>query len=229
MVEAVGESSDGGLLAPPDTDGSVRRLLWINPVAVARHGRDALEEAVWARGYRLVDSLSDQRPVLIDKYRKAVAASTKPVAVMRCPLALRYVRSLHSVDWVTPNIYPLLIHSALELHAHHRPDGATTLTVTTPCVMLAELGNGLGLANTTFQDWDSFAAEQHLSLTARRLDASPVPPGLFDGLGVAVRQLTSRARIDAHFAAPAADEPDLVEMFYCTDGCHNSHESYEAA
>jgi len=105
----------------------------------------------------------------------------------------------------------------------------TTLYVTTPCVALAHYGNSMGLPGVVFQSWNEFALEWRIDLEKKKLDASPIPPGFFEGLGVKVCQLVSKDRIDAHFAPEARDAAfDLYELLFCENGCHNGDGILEA-
>jgi len=208
----------------------MERLVWLNPIVLARYDQNMLEEVLVEQDFKVVSNRGDQAQVVREKYAKIAAASKAPIADVRCPLIIEYIRERHQLRWELPQIQPILIHCALELHERLQPDGDTFLTVTTPCDALAALGNSLCLQNTHFVAWRHFAREQGIDLVSKTLEQSPVPPGFFKDLGIKVCSLPSKQAVDNYFALAdsdcSEDSVDLYELFYCSNGCHNEHESF---
>ncbi|MCL1991829.1 MAG: hypothetical protein FWG66_02655 [Spirochaetes bacterium] len=149
------------------------------------------------------------------------------MADLRCPLALEYVIEKYNPDIETPEAFPILIYCALELFERFHSEDVS-LHITTPCASLKNLGNSLGLRNVTFMTWNEFAAENAISLKRKTLKESPIPPGFFNGVSCNVKSLASKEEIDAFFSAQK-ENPDIVELLYCRQGCHNGDGILEGA
>ena len=195
-------------------------MIWLNPVVTASYDSSELEQAVVQKGFMPIQCRRDNIRVVKEKYRAAFAAANKPIADMRCPLALRHIMEHYAPGFEMPDIHPILIHCALELHERFFP-GDAALYITTPCQSLADLGSSLGLEKTTFITWNGFVAENKIALVRKPLGASPIPPGFFSDLNARVISLASKREIDDFFSAGAKPECDIYELLYCAQGCHN--------
>ena len=207
----------------------IKKLVWLNPVVIASYDSLELEKALDEKGFIPVQCSGDQIRVVKEKYRAAIAMANKPIADRRCPLALQYITDNYDHDFAVPDIHPVLIHCALELHERFCPRN-NTLYITTPCKSLAELGNNLGFENTVFVTWNNFLIENGITLTRKSLGVSPIPPGFFSDLNVKVIKLTSKREIDAFFSSELKANCDMYELLYCEQGCHNGDgilEDYE--
>lgn len=200
----------------------INQFIWLNPVALARYGTDEIEQALRAKKITPVQCLQDHMTTVREAYRCALETAAEPVADTRCPLAVDYLKRTYRPPLSYLHIEPILLHCARELHERYCGQGQ--LTITTPCVPLAKLGNALKLEHTVFIAWDDFAIQHGIALTEKPLHQSPIPPGFFEGLG-RVRALASKREIDEYFSLPQQGSYDIYELLYCTQGCHNHAES----
>ena len=198
--------------------------IWINPVTTGMYDPEAL--AALLRRHRCVEvhCQGDWVTEVRRKYLELTEQTDRVVSDARCPMAAALVRELQQSLTDHPlevaEVDPILIHAARELSQREDLRDGPKL-ITTPCAALAELGNALHLENTRFCAWKELLAQWGETPAARTLSASPIPPGFFDGTGLAVRKLTGKDEIAAYVNACLCGEEQLAEMLYCKDGCHN--------
>ncbi len=193
---------------------------WLNPVVLELYRGQPLEEILFQKGFQLVTCHEDHIHTVKRAYKNYCTQAQGCTLDMRCPKAVSYVREYFApgnVDF--PEIYPILIHCALELHRRYAGE-EDFLTVITPCEALSQLGEGLELSNTRFMTWNAFEKENGISLRRTRLSASPIPPGFFSDFGKHPI-LRSRQEIDVFFKNRGYEGEAMVEMLYCQDGCHH--------
>ena len=198
--------------------------IWINPVAEGMYAPETLAALLARHHCTQVHCLGDWAGEVRRKYQALTDRTEGIVSDARCPMAADLVRELTRESPESPlevaDVEPILIHAARELAS--RPDlRDRPKLITTPCQALADLGNRLALDNTRFAAWNVLLRQWGERPPVRRLEASPIPPGFFDGPGLQVRKLTGREDIGAYAAACRHDGEQLVEMLYCKDGCHN--------
>ena len=118
--------------------------------------------------------------IVLRKYRELLEHADGTFADARCPAAVSLVRSLQPGIRIA-DIEPILIHCARELA--ERPDLADgRKIITTPCRILADMGNKLELKDTHFGTMEPLsrctwrANGTHAGLSARsHRDAKNLP------------------------------------------------------
>ncbi len=135
----------------------------------------------------------------------------------RCPAAASLVHSLQPEIRIA-DIEPILIHCARELE--ERPDLANgEKIITTPCRILADMGNKLELKDTHFVPWNRFLAALGEPMEPAP-DASPIPPGFFKNLPFSVVSQSGRPAIESYVTGNDWKSAKLIELLYCVQGCH---------
>ena len=136
---------------------------------------------------------------------------------MTIPEAVSLVRSLQP-EILIADIEPILIHCARELA--ERPDLADgRKIITTPCRILADMGNKLELKDTHFVPWNRFLASIGEPMEPAP-DASPIPPGFFKDLPFPVVSKSGRPAIESYVTRNEWKDARLIELLYCVQGCH---------
>ena len=198
----------------------MRKFLWMNPVSSALYRGPQLEKQLAEKGFELVDFRQDHIGAVKEKYHTAIAKTGACLADMRCPKAVRYIKEKYAPDFLEyPDIEPILLHCARELQ--QELSGRGFLYITTPCRALGELGDSLGLPQVSFCTWAEFARQEKLSLPERNLAESPIPPGFFAEYGRWAEVLDGREKIDRFFSRPLKQEKKVLELLYCSCGCHH--------
>ena len=181
--------------------------------------------------YKQVKVTGDWLNIVKEKYRIAASQATGPVIDMRCPKTKQVMGEMGVTSKFTiPTIEPILIHCAREISAREDLQGEEKV-ITTPCQALADMGNALGLPNTTFIPWNQFlttlsdqSVRDNETLTTRQLKESPIPPGFFEDLELKTVSLTGEEEIREYFQTQKSKEMakdiELVEMLFCQCGCH---------
>lgn len=206
------------------------RYIWINPVARAMYGYDAIRRALKQKEYECMDADADWGGIVREKYQKLVVETRQgteqgltpgTVVDARCPKAYSMVKNqFENQNLVFGDIHPILIHIAAELSESPRYAG-TEKVITTPCASLADEGNALHLKDTRFVPWNRLREELGLQLPVEMIEASPIPPGYFAGLPGRIDSISEKDRILAYFRQGTYRGASLVEMLYCKEGCHN--------
>ncbi len=201
---------------------SVKNIIWINPVVEAMYDPDDLNEFLAHQGYQRVCHKINWGDVVLEKYRNAVAENSLPVMDMRCPKAVEEIKLRYHVSSLYyPDIEPILLHCAREISAEPAYSNAAKWIIT-PCRILADEGNRLGLVRTRFLSWKDFLKEKcDMSKgpvpRGHRLEESPLPLGYFRDLPFKTQALSARdfERNLSGFTTQA----QLVEALYCQNGC----------
>lgn len=198
----------------------MRKFLWINPVSTQMYASLRLEEQLLQKGFELVYCTQDHIAAVKAKYRNAVNQAQHCVADMRCAMAVHYIKENYNPVYLEyPEIEPILIHCARELHTRLAAKGE--LYITTPCTSLRDLGNALSLPGVHFYTWKEFVEQEELVLMKQTLESSPIPPGFFAEYGEQVKILDSKEKLDQHFTSLGKiHKPRIIEMLYCSAGCH---------
>ena len=130
--------------------------LWINPVSERMISVEALERMLEKHDLTRVVCRESWGEIVLRKYRELLEHADGTFADARCPEAVSLVRSLQPEIQIA-DIEPILIHCARELA--ERPDLADgEKIITTPCRILADMGNKLELKDTHFVPWNRFLA-----------------------------------------------------------------------
>ena len=133
--------------------------------------------------------------IVLRKYRELLEHADGTFADARCPEAVSLVHSLQPEIQIA-DIEPILIHCARELA--ERPDLADgEKIITTPCRILADMGNKLELKDTHFVPWNRFLAALGEPMEPAP-DASPIPPGFFKDLPFSVVSRSGRPAIESY-------------------------------
>lgn len=193
----------------------------VNPVADVAYGPEAVDAMLARHDCARITPRENWAPRVLDSYVREARRSSLPVADVRCPAARDLVIDLGLGDSLdVPDIDPILLCAARD--ACTRPElGDAPRVVLTPCRSLAEAGERLGLAHTTFAAWNEFIATLGEDLGPYDLGCSPIPPGFFSSTGLRVRSVTGPDALPAYLAASSFGGCDLIEMLLCADGCHN--------
>ena len=117
--------------------------LWINPVSERMISVEALERMLEKHDLTRVVCRESWGEIVLRKYRELLEHADGTFADARCPAAVSLVHSLQPEIQIA-DIEPILIHCARELA--ERPDLADgEKIITTPCRILADMGNKLEL------------------------------------------------------------------------------------
>lgn len=155
--------------------------------------------------------------IVLRKYRELLEHADGTFADARCPAAVSLVHSLQPGIRIA-DIEPILIHCARELA--ERPDLADgEKIITTPCRILADMGNKLELKDTHFVPWNRFLAALGEPMEPAP-DASPIPPGFFKDLPFSVVSRSGRPAIESYVTGNDWKNAKLIELLYCVQGCH---------
>lgn len=205
--------------------------IWINPVTESMYEPKKLTNFLQKHGYKRVKVTGDWLNIVKEKYRIAVGEAMTSVIDMRCPKTKQLLDEMGvTAEFTVPTIEPILIHCAREISAREDLQGEEKI-ITTPCQALADMGNALGLPNTTFAPWNQFLTtlndqliRDNEALRTQQLQESPIPPGFFDDLGLKTLSLTGEDDIREYFQTQNSKEQleniHLVEMLFCQCGCH---------
>lgn len=200
--------------------------IWINPVAESMYESKKLTNFLQKYGYKQVKVTDDWLNIVKEKYQIAVTkASGRPVMDMRCPKMKQVLDEVGvTCKFTVPEIEPILIHCAREISTRKDLQGEEKL-ITTPCQVLADMGNALQLSNTSFVPWNRFLENFEDAPVRYKLKESPIPPGFFDSLELKTVSITGENEIQEYFQTrfpkDMQDNVELVEMLFCKYGCHN--------
>lgn len=206
----------------------IKKYIWLNPIveAMLRENWFAVEKLLEERGYTIVTCTSGA-PRVREAYQYHVKkAIKKPVIDARCPMIIERIGEKYPqlVENIAP-IPPILVACTEDLYIRYiEPDPkAATLTVITPCILLAEKGILVFGEKVCFITWIQFAKEMGLG-DYPQLQESPVPPGFFNGLNLSVLEASGNRRIESILELACAgllpEEIMLLELLYCEEGCH---------
>ncbi len=194
--------------------------IFLNPVVEQMYARKELYSFLERRGFRPVSCSKNWGDIVLEKYRKAAEESHRAIADVRCPRAAHMVRRLKCKDGLSlPNIEPILFHCAREISVRPELKGMQKL-ITTPCEILADEGNSLGLLETEFLTWNEFLRRIGESFPGQKLEKSPIPPGFFAGMEK-VDSITGAGEIEEYLKKENWRGRKMVEMLWCGGGCHN--------
>jgi hypothetical protein len=191
--------------------------LWINPVSERMISAAALEKLLKKHDLTRVVCQESWGEIVLRKYRELLEHADGTFADARCPAAVSLVHSLQPEIRIA-DIEPILIHCARELA--ERPDLANgEKIITTPCRILADMGNKLELKDTHFVPWNRFLAALGEPMEPAP-DASPIPPGFFKDLPFSVVSQSGRPAIESYVTGNDWKNAKLIELLYCVQGCH---------
>lgn len=191
--------------------------LWINPVSERMISVEALERILEKHDLTRVVCRESWGEIVLRKYRELLEHADGTFADARCPEAVSLVRSLQPEIQIA-DIEPILIHCAREVA--ERPDLADgEKIITTPCRILADMGNKLELKDTHFVPWNRFLASIGEPMEPAP-DASPIPPGFFKDLPFPVVSKSGRPAIESYVTGNEWKDARLIELLYCVQGCH---------
>ena len=132
--------------------------------------------------------------IVLRKYRELLEHADGTFADARCPAAVSLVHSL-------------------------QPEIRIADIETTPCRILADMGNKLELKDTHFVPWNRFLAALGEPMEPAP-DASPIPPGFFKDLPFSVVSKSGRPAIESYVTGNDWKDAKLIELLYCVQGCH---------
>lgn len=202
----------------------MKKYIWLNPVVLSLYNEYELISIMKDNGFEVVVSKKNNIDVVKEKYRKEILSSKKCIIDERCPKALEYVKEKYdSKDIKYPKIYPILIHTAIDLSEIYSK-GKNMLFIITPCTSLAMLGKSLKIKNATFMTWTDFIKEYSIdikNIQKKEIMKSPIPPGFFKNYKEEVLSLSGEENIEDAFENELWKNKKIVEMLYCKDGCHN--------
>ena len=99
------------------------------------------------------------------------------------------------------------------------------LVVTCPCTQLRDFASEKfkDKGNAMFYTWKEFAEQEGVK-SLGKIDESPIPLGYFKDTFEKVLEVSSEDEILSEIQKIRngfEDKYDIVEMFYCKDGCNN--------
>lgn len=195
--------------------------IWINPVADSMYETDILNKFLRQHGYKRIDVSADWPAIVKEKYQLAVERAPYTVMDMRCPKIKEMLEELSITSGVTiPEIHPILIHCAWEISRREDLRGEEKV-ITTPCSVLADMGNALGLQDTWFVSWNRFVKSIGGKLPDIELGKSPIPPGFFTDLKIKTVSATGEEAIRDYLRNGISEDVQLAELLFCKEGCHN--------
>lgn len=200
----------------------MNKYIWLNPVVLSFYNKENITDVLQDKGFIRVESKKNNIEIVKAKYRKKIISSKKCIIDERCPLALEYVKSKYDLkDVKYPNIYPILIHTAIELSKIYCKEN-DKLFITTPCLSLVSLGKSLNIKNVIFITWKDFIKQYSIkNLEKKHVSESPIPPGFFKEYEDKCLSLSSKETIDYAFKQQLWKGKKILEMLYCKEGCHN--------
>ena len=199
--------------------------IWINPVTESMYEPKKLTDFLQKHGYKQVKVTGDWLNVVKEKYRIAVGEAMTAVIDMRCPKTKQLLDEMGvTAEFTVPTIEPILIHCAREISAREDLQGEEKI-ITTPCQALVDMGNALGLPDTSFIPWNRFlktlsdqSGRDEEILAIRQLKESPIPLGFFEDLELKTVSLTGEEEIREYFQTQKSNEMaknfDLVEILF---------------
>lgn len=195
------------------------KYIWINPVTAQMYQPDDLHRFLTAHGFIQLEASLHWMETVKEKYKQAVKTAPHTLIDMRCPKIIHLIEAYALQDAVTiPAIEPILLHCAREI-SQKKPGHQKIIT--TPCQALADRGNALHLPETTFLPWNQFLSDLGGGLFAEPPQESPIPPGFFHDCSCKKISVTGKDAICDFFAHFPTDTYDLIELLYCSEGCHN--------
>ncbi len=195
------------------------KYIWINPVTDRMYDKEQLDAILLHHGYKRIQHTGDWANVGREKYHQEVQKSKKPVMDVRCPKIKELLEERNNDSEITiPDIDPILLHCGAECS---KMEQNGEKIITTPCQVLADMGNALGLDKTRFVPWNQFAKSIGMDLRQKDLNCSPIPLGFFDSLNVKTSSISGENEIRCYLEREIPEGIQLIEMLYCKDGCHN--------
>lgn len=197
------------------------RFIWINPVVKQMYDPDCLDQFLQKHGFRQAECREDWIGAVLREYDTLEKNSDCPVADVRCPAVERLLREEYEACGILiPHIEPILLHCAREISSRIELQGKEKI-ITTPCRILADMGNEQRLPDTRFVAWNQFLRELSDTLPGKRLEESPIPPGFFRPLGCHVASITGEAAIRSYLQESDCGKARVIEMLFCRGGCHH--------
>lgn len=194
--------------------------IFLNPVVEQMYDRERLYNFLTERGFQPVFSRENWGAIVLGKYQKAAAQTPGAIADVRCPRVARRIRCLDQQGrFNLPDVEPILFHCAREISARPELKRKRKLIIT-PCRILAEEGNDLGLLETEFLTWNDFLKRLGANFPGRKLGESPIPPGFFREMEK-TDSVTGEEAIEEYLKGEKWRGRKIVEMLWCSGGCHN--------
>lgn len=195
--------------------------IWINPVVDRMYEPETLNEFLRQHGHKRLETSIDWVAIVKAKYEAVIHQAAHTVIDMRCPKIKRVLDEIEfNGEVIIPEIKPILIHCGQEIGEKEALQNEEKI-ITTPCQVLADMGNALGIKDTWFVPWNRFVKETGGELAGDAPEKSPIPPGFFADLGVKTVFITGEEEIKNYFENYEPDQVQIVEMLFCKEGCHN--------
>lgn len=208
-----------------------KNYIWLNPVVLQMTEAEERENSLQKLSFEEVHCRENHIETVRKIYREAAAlekrreqqgASHQLLCDVRCPMAVDLVKTqFPQAKVIYPKTLPILVQSAAELSKRTAAEPEAQLTVITPCEALCVLGRLQGYPRTVFMTWKAFCRRYDLHPRMKRQEQSPIPVGFFAGCAERVVSLDSRESILHFFTEQREAEADIVEMLYCSGGCHH--------
>lgn len=197
------------------------RYIWINPVVKQMYEKKSLNLLLKRHKYTQVECRQNWVRHVHNEYERMVGGSQYPVADVRCPEVSQLLKKEYKdLDILIPEIEPILIHCAKEISRRKDLIGQEKFIIT-PCQALKKMGNNENLPNTYFMSWKEFLEEIGEKPEAKKLEASPIPPGFFEDIKCSKISITGEKKIRTCLERGEYKEAHIMELLWCRDGCHN--------
>ncbi len=195
--------------------------IWINPVVRQMYDKKNLDLFLENQGYQQVECQQDWMRYVRKEYGRLVEESKYPVVDVRCPAISQLLKKEYrEVNIIIPEIEPILMHCAREMSEREDLKDHEKLIIT-PCQALANMGNEACLPNTFFLSWKEFLGKIKEKPLAKKLEASPIPPGFFEELKCPTISITGQSNVRDYLEKGDYRENHMIELLWCRDGCHH--------
>ncbi|MCY6371470.1 hypothetical protein [Clostridium ganghwense] len=208
----------------------MNNYIWINPVVeqMYKNNLKQLINELNIKGYKVVKGSCQQKKVKNKFMSLCKKIDNHIILDTRCPAAVDYIKQNIELDGIhIPQIEPILIHAARELFdLYIKKDERATLTITTPCESLKELGKNIfkqeGKDRIFFKTWNEMCETFNIEKVEKCLE-SPIPLGFFKELGQNVLELSGKKEMIEGVTRVINNEVNarLIEMLLCKEGCNN--------
>ena len=197
------------------------RYIWINPVVDRMYDRSCLHLLLQKHGYLRVECRENWGQRVLKEYKRLAESSQVPVADVRCPKVWKLLEERYKGNGILiPAIEPILMHCARVIAGREELKGKAKV-ITTPCEILADIGNKAKLPETRFVSWKQFLLELGERLESEKLESSPIPPGFFQNLQCLVVSITGEDEVCSYLKNGDYGAARMIELLWCRDGCHH--------
>ncbi|MCC0632381.1 hypothetical protein [Clostridioides sp. ZZV15-6388] len=205
----------------------MNKYLLINPVAEKMYGEkfNIIKETLIKKGYIMVECEA-QLEYVKNQYKEYAKKIENTMLDCRCPESINLLKRNNLISgFEVPMIEPILVRTCRVLYEKYIKSEEDMLIVTCPCTQLRDFASEKfkDKDNAVFYTWKEFAEREGIK-SLGKIDESPIPLGYFKDSFEKVLEVSSEDEILSKIQEiknGSEDKYDIVEMFYCKDGCNN--------